>query len=79
MLIDDKVFVIGSANFDYRSFRYMHEIILLGHNKQLTNQLKDHFNETLLDTELFDYKKWLQRPLLQKWVERLLLPFRHLL
>ncbi len=76
-MVDREVFVIGSANFDYRSFRYQHEICLLGKNKSLIRQIINHSNETLKDSEPFDYNKWLNRPMIQRFFERLLVPFRH--
>jgi cardiolipin synthase len=77
MLVDQSVFAIGSPNFDYRSFRYMHEIVLIGREEAIINQLNDHIRETLKESEPFDYEKWLKRPRLQMFIEWLLLPFRH--
>jgi cardiolipin synthase A/B len=77
-LVDRTYFMIGSSNFDYRSFRYQHEICLFGEHKSLNRQLVNHFNQTLKDCITFDYYQWLRRPLLQRFFERLLVPFRHL-
>lgn len=77
MLVDQSVFAIGSPNFDYRSFRYMHEIVLIGREEAIIHQLNDHIRETLVESEPFDYEKWLKRPRLQMFIEWLLLPFRH--
>ncbi|MBN1339925.1 MAG: phosphatidylserine/phosphatidylglycerophosphate/cardiolipin synthase family protein [Bacteroidales bacterium] len=77
--VDNEIFAIGSPNFDYRSFRYQHEIVIIGQDESVIAQLNRHFSETLLYSELFDYEKWLQRPWLQKLFEKLLLPFRHLM
>ncbi len=77
-LADRKYFMIGSANFDYRSFRYQHEICLFGEHKSLSRQLVNHFNQSLKDTEPFDYINWQKRPRLQKFFEWVLVPFRHL-
>jgi len=77
-MADRKVFLVGSSNFDYRSFFYMHEICLVGTDKRLVRQLISHFNESLKDSEAFDYKFWLQRPFIQRVFEWLLVPFRHL-
>jgi cardiolipin synthase len=79
MLIDDSVFAIGSPNFDYRSFRYMHEIVLIGNQPEIVNQLKEHINVTIQNSQPFDYQTWLKRPMIQRFFEWLLLPFRHLL
>ena len=79
MLVDDELFVIGSPNFDYRSFRYMHEIVLVGRQEEVIRQLRDHIHESMKHCEPFSYEKWLNRARFQRLIEWLLLPFRHLL
>ena len=79
MLIDDEIFAIGSPNFDYRSFRYMHEIIIVGDEPVIAKQLKSHIDKTLNDCIFFNYERWESRPKFQKFVEGVLQPFRHLL
>lgn len=79
MLIDKKIYSIGSSNFDYRSFRYQFEIMLLGRDTEVIEMMDKHLQETLGDCVPFDYEKWLKRPILQKIFEYLLLPLRHLL
>jgi cardiolipin synthase len=79
MLVDDEIFAIGSPNFDYRSFRYMHEIALVGRDPEICRQLKNHITDTMNDCQPFDYEKWERRPRFQRFAEWILLPFRHLL
>lgn len=79
MLVDNKVFAIGSSNFDYRSFRYMYEIMLVGNDKNIVKQVKNHVSKTISDSSLFDVDKWENRAMINKLFEWLLLPFRHLL
>lgn len=79
MLVDDKSFAIGSSNFDYRSFRYMYEIMLFGSDVEISAQIKIHFYKTLQNSTLFNYASWKKRPLINRFFEWLLLPFRHLL
>jgi len=79
MLIDDEQFALGSSNFDYRSFRYMFEIMLFGDDQQISEQISEHIDETIAQSEPFVYDKWKKRPLINKFFEWLLLPFRHLL
>ena len=79
MLIDKKVFAIGSSNFDYRSFRYMYEIMLIGNNRQICKQVNSHMKTTLSNSGKFDYDHWKKRSLINKLFEWILLPFRHLL
>ena len=79
LLVDNQVFSIGSPNFDYRSFRYMHEIVLIGKEESIVTQLREHIAQTEKDCAPFDYEVWTHRPRFQKFAEWLLLPFRHLL
>ncbi len=77
-LSDRKYFVVGSSNFDYRSLRYQHEICLAGEHKSLVRQMISHMNETRRSSEAFDYERWMQRPVIQRFFEWLLVPLRHL-
>jgi len=79
MMIDNRIFSISSANFDYRSFRYQYEIALIGTDPEVLLQLKDHVNETIRNSENFNYEIWIKRPLIEKIFEAILVPFRHLL
>ncbi|MCB2206888.1 MAG: phosphatidylserine/phosphatidylglycerophosphate/cardiolipin synthase family protein [Bacteroidetes bacterium] len=79
MLVDDEQFAIGSSNFDYRSFRYMFEIMIFGDDPRISEQFKSHIGKTLEQSEPFVYGSWKKRPLINKFFEWLLLPFRHLL
>lgn len=77
-MVDDEVFGIGSSNFDYRSFRYQFEIVLFGRHPEVIAQLRSHIEETKKNCVPFNYGAWLKRPLLEKAIGWLLLPFRHL-
>ncbi len=78
LLIDDQHFGLGSPNFDYRSFRYQHEIMLFGRHVGVMKHIRRHINETLTNCVEFDYMEWSRRPLFEKIFGWLLLPFRHL-
>lgn len=77
-LFDNEIFSIGSANFDYRSFRYMYEITLFGKNREIVSLLRKHIDETLKHCIPFDYEAWMNRPVIEKIISQLLVPFRHL-
>lgn len=79
ILVDRETFSVGSPNFDYRSFRYQHEIALVGEEPGIVAQIEQHLAETIKNCEVFDYEKWLRRPKIQRFFEWLLGPFRHLL
>jgi cardiolipin synthase len=78
MVIDNDIYSIGSANVDYRSFRYMHEIALFGSDADIIRQMNRHLTGTLENCEEFSYEKWLRRPRIEKFFAWLLVPFRHL-
>ncbi|NTW33070.1 MAG: phosphatidylserine/phosphatidylglycerophosphate/cardiolipin synthase family protein [Bacteroidetes bacterium] len=77
-MTDRTNFVIGSSNFDYRSFRFMHEIDLFGKEKKVIKLLEEHIQETIGDCIPFDYEKWVNRTIIQRIFEVILIPFRHL-
>lgn len=79
MIIDEKSFVLGSSNVDYRSFRYMYEIVVAGANPAIISLLDIHALETLKHCQSFNYQAWSNRPWLERILEGLLVPFRHLL
>lgn len=78
LLIDKKRFLMGSANMDYRSFRYQYEIMLYGENPEIVELLDRHIAQTAEVSEDFDYEKWLNTPKITRFMEWLLTPFRHL-
>lgn len=78
VIVDNKYFLLGSSNLDFRSFIHQYEIMLLGSEKKIINQLKKHFQESLNDSEPFSYRKWKRRPLLQKIFETISSPFKNL-
>jgi len=76
-VVDQRRFIIGSSNFDYRSFRFMHEINLFGKDRTISKQLNEHISKTIEDCEPFNYDYWLKRPKIEKFLEAMLVPFRH--
>lgn len=79
MMVDSEIFAIGSANFDYRSFRYMYEMFVLGREPEIILQLSEHIRQTLIGCIPFSVEKWEKRPKIERFFEWLLIPFRHLL
>lgn len=78
MLVDKDIFAVGSANFDYRSFRYQHEIMLVGKQKDIVEMVDLHLQESLKGCQPFNYESYLRRPLIERAFGWMLLPFRHL-
>lgn len=79
MIVDKKIFAIGSSNFDYRSYRYMYEIMLIGNNRDIAKQVNAHMKTSINNSVKFDYHNWKNRSQINKLFEWILLPFRHLL
>ncbi len=79
LLIDHEYFSIGSSNFDYRSFRYMHEIMLFGKYPEIEALISTYIENLKQDCLAFDFDQWKNRPVLHKIWGWLLGPFRHLL
>ncbi|MDR1739991.1 MAG: phospholipase D-like domain-containing protein [Bacteroidales bacterium] len=78
VMVDGTKFLVGSSNFDYRSFRYQYDIMLYGTDEKTLSLLKEHIDETDKQSVDFDYDKWKNIPLLYKITEWLITPFRRL-
>jgi len=70
--------MIGSSNYDYRTYLYMHEINMLAKDPVVVNELNKYFDELKQDSDEFDYDRWRERPMLDKLIEKILIPFRFL-
>lgn len=79
LLIDNKLYTLGSSNFDYRSFRYMYELTIGGAQKEIINLLNGYIVDTLKDCQVLDVKKTLKKPWYINLYSIILLPFRRLL
>lgn len=79
LFVDNTTFAIGSANFDFRSFRFQHEMTLIGKYTSITSQVIRHTTETINQCIPFDYEAWKKRKLFDQFLEWLILPIRHLL
>jgi len=72
LIVDNKFFLLGSSNLDYRSFIHQHELNLFGTNKEIISELRKHFQESQKDSEKFDYSRWKHRSSLKKITEMIL-------
>lgn len=61
LIIDNKFFLLGSSNLDYRSFMHQFEINLLGYNRRVILSLRNYFRSLLLKCESFNYDLWVKR------------------
>lgn len=76
IMTDNQTFCFGSTNFDYRSFLYMHEIMLYGKDPLILEKLLQYKEKTLQHVEPFQYHLWKNRHWLDKLLGWLLVPFR---
>jgi cardiolipin synthase A/B len=77
MLIFDHYMVsVGSTNFDMRSFELNDEASLNVYSAKFAQQMTQVFEQDLKLSTPYDYLRWQQRPLLQKFAEVILVPIR---
>ena len=77
MLIDDHLSVVGSANFDYRSFYHNFEISALIYNTDENKKLRLQFEKDKKNARRIKMALWRKRPVgdkLKESVSRLLSP-----
>jgi cardiolipin synthase len=70
MVIDHDLVILGSANMDVRSFDINFEINTLIYGEALAQQLTEVFEQDLNDAEKINADRWLQRPMLVHFWER---------
>jgi len=61
LLVDNKFFLLGSSNLDYRSFVHQHEINLFGTNKEIISCLRSFYKEGISKSKPFNYQEWKSR------------------
>jgi cardiolipin synthase len=76
LIIDDRFFLLGSSNLDYRSFLYQYEINLLGKDKKIIKKLTEFYEDGLKHSRPFNYEKWQHRSSFTKMIELILERFK---
>ena len=66
LTVDGRVALVGTANFDSRSFALNEQVGLVVHDSGVTSTLDDHFDDDLRLSERIDPERWADRPLRQK-------------
>ncbi|MEM0465922.1 MAG: phospholipase D-like domain-containing protein [Candidatus Pacearchaeota archaeon] len=79
LIVDDRFFMFGSSNLDYRSLLHQFEINIFGRNKKLILELKKYFSETLKDSKPFDYNTWKKRSSFKRILEMIISYFENYL
>jgi cardiolipin synthase A/B len=71
LLIDGMWSVVGSTNFDNRSFGINDEVNLAGYDPELAARLEADFETDLASSEPVNYRTWSRRSILERWHEYL--------
>jgi cardiolipin synthase A/B len=71
LLVDGMWSVVGSTNFDNRSFGINDEVNLAGFDEELAARLEADFTTDLAHSEPVHYRVWSRRSLLERWHEYL--------
>jgi cardiolipin synthase len=69
MVIDDVCSVVGSTNFDNRSFGLNDETNLIGFDKSMAERLLQDFESDIAKSEEVTLEKWKKRPIAEKLFE----------
>lgn len=69
----------GSFNLDSLSFRYNYEANIITNDHAIISELHKHFLHDLTHSIEITYDEWKKRPLLRKFQEFIVMPFRGLL
>jgi cardiolipin synthase len=71
LIVDELLSIVGTSNFDYRSFYQNFEISALIYDKEKTLELIAQFEKDKSDSEKLNLSKWRKRPINQKLFESL--------
>ncbi|MEX1198553.1 MAG: phospholipase D-like domain-containing protein [Pseudohongiellaceae bacterium] len=76
LIIDAEFVSVGSTNFDMRSIRLNDEASLNIYSSDFANQMSAVFQSDLRVAEQYSLARWKNRPLLEKFSEKIMLPFK---
>jgi len=76
LVIDRELVSVGSTNFDMRSFQLNDEASLNIYSTAFAVRMTAVFEADLLQAKRYTYAMWEQRPLREKFAEKIVLPIR---
>lgn len=76
LVIDHELVSVGSTNFDIRSFQLNDEASLNIYNSKFAARMTAVFEADLLQAKPYTSDMWVQRPLAEKFAEKIVLPIR---
>ena len=79
MVFDDSLTLIGSVNFDSRSFEHNFEVEAFIYSEEIASQAKEIFIEDQRSSAQVSSKEWMKRPKLKRFFESLMRLFAPLL
>ncbi|MFU2131752.1 cardiolipin synthase [Gallibacterium anatis] len=79
ILIDQRLALVGSVNMDIRSFMLNFEVMMIVEDRDFAKEIMQLHHNYYQQTDTIDYQQWQQRPLWQRFFERLFFFFSPLL
>jgi cardiolipin synthase A/B len=76
LIIDTEFVSVGSTNFDIRSIRLNDEASMNVYSSDFATQMTAVFEADLLEAESYSFARWKNRPLREKFTEKILLPIK---
>ncbi|MEN1972561.1 phospholipase D-like domain-containing protein [Luteimonas sp. MJ204] len=76
LIVDSELVSLGSTNFDIRSFRLNDEASLNVYNREFAARMTEVFEKDMKDAKQYSYEMWQQRPLREKFAEKVIRPIR---
>ena len=76
LVVDRELVSVGSTNFDVRSFQLNDEASLNIYNPAFAGRMTAVFEADLLKAKPYTHAMWKQRPLSEKFAEKVVLPIR---
>jgi len=76
LIVDRELVSVGSTNFDIRSFRLNDEASLNIYDRTFADRMTAIFETDLRDAKRYTFDRWKDRPLKEKFVEKLVWPIR---
>lgn len=71
MVFDESLTLIGSVNFDTRSFEYNFEVEAFVYSEEIAKDAIEIFLEDVKDSEVVSLKEWMKRPKIHRFIESL--------
>lgn len=76
LIVDGELVSLGSTNFDIRSFRLNDEASLNVYDREFAARMTEVFEKDMKDAKQYSYDMWQQRPLREKFAEKIIRPIR---